>query len=483
MKLSAQTIAIPLVRIFNQSIKSGRLPEDFKTAKIIPIPKIKNSQELNTFRPISLLSTISKVLERAVHSQLMNYLNKENLMNERQSGFRSKHSTSTCLTEICDMLYDNLDKGRYTGAVFLDLKKAFDIIPHDLLIKKLSYFGIEGIELAWFKSYLLGRTQCVSYKGTLSNFLPVRSGVPQGSILGPLLFCLFINDICNLPLHPSTKISLYADDTTVFSSGYGVQSVQNTLQKDIQTLCTWFNENGLVVNIDKTKTMLFSSRAKKNTLDFKIYMDDKQLENVSKFKYLGVLINKNLDWSFHVNDMIRKIMNSIICVRRIKNCLTKRILRNLYFNLILPHIDYCSTVWGSLTKKDLIRLQRCQNKYCRLALDADYYTSSKRMLNKLNIQSIKKRLDYNYSVLMYKILNGLAPAYLNQIFPKNPNPYTTRSASLSQLYLSKPRTELKKRSFSYTASKLYNKLPIPLKCSTSLDIFKRRLSRSLISSL
>lgn len=331
LKLSAQLVVISIVRIFNQSIQSGRIPNDFKMANIVPIPKTKTSHELSDFRPISLLSTVSKVLERAVHSQLMEYLYNEELMSDRQSGFRSKHSTSTCLTEMCELLYDNLDKGRFTGAVFLDLIKAFDIIPHDLLIKKIGYFGISGTELSWFESYLVGRNQCVSYKGIRSDFLPVHSGVPQGSILGPLLFCMYINDICNLALHSTTNISLYADDTAIFSSGYGVQAVQTQLQNDILVLCEWMNENGLVVNTDKTKVMLFSSRRKKNQVKLQIKMNGKLIENVTKFKYLGVIVNQNLDWSPHVNEVVKRIMNSLICMRRIKHCLTKRVFTHLYY--------------------------------------------------------------------------------------------------------------------------------------------------------
>ena len=481
LKLSAHLIALPIAYVFNDSIRTGNFPHDFKLAKIVPIPKSKSSNDLSNFRPISLLSVVSKIFERAVHSQLLNYLKNQNLMSDRQSGFRSNHSTATCLTEISDFLYDNIDKGRLVGAAFLDLRKAFDIIPHDLLLKKLEFFGITGLELEWFKSYLTGRMQCVSFEGRVSDFLPVYSGVPQGSILGPLIFCMYINDMSNLPFHPNTHLSLYADDTAIFSPGFGGNSVQKQLQKDINVLSKWFRENGMIVNTDKTKVMLFTSRKNKRSLDIEISMNGEKLQNVTKFKYLGVVVDHNLDWSSHINEVVRKITHSVQSVRRIKHCLNEVTLRQLYYTLILPHIDYCSTVWASSTKKNLLRLQRCQNKYARLILNADYYTPTVKLLDTLKWQSVEIRLNFQYCVMIYKLLHGLSPPYLTRLVSYRNTIYPTRHVLTNQLYLPKPRTENKKHSFSYVATKLYNSLPMYIQTSPSLPTFKKRLRQYQIS--
>ena len=171
---------------------------------------------------------MSKILEKVVHTQLYKYLQEHKFLSQRQSGFRPKHSTATCLIEITDFLLNNLDSGVITGAIFLDLKKAFDVISHEILLSKLPYYGIISVELNCFSSYLSDRQQCVSFQGVQNDFLHVKSGVPQGSILGPLLFCLFLNDMCNLKFNNQTKIALYADDTALFCKGSNILNSQKS---------------------------------------------------------------------------------------------------------------------------------------------------------------------------------------------------------------------------------------------------------------
>ena len=230
LKLAANQIAKPLTVLFNCSLKTGQIPIDFKTAKIVPIHKSGNKLQTGNYRPISILSVVSKILEKAVHSQLYSYLEQYHLLSECQSGFRPLHSTSTCILDITEYLLENMNSGSVTGGMFLDLRKAFDVICHKILIEKLSSFGIKGMALKWFKTYITERRQCVSIAGKLSDFLLVKSGVPQGSTLGPLMFSMFINDMPNVKLLPSSKLVLYADDTAIFCNGKTWQEVENKLQ-------------------------------------------------------------------------------------------------------------------------------------------------------------------------------------------------------------------------------------------------------------
>ena len=274
-----------------------------------------------------------------------------------------------------------------------------------------------------------------------------------------------------------TKISLYADDTAVFYSDFDVKIVQKKLQLDMNKLSKWFSDNGMIVNSDKTKVMLFSSRQKKQNCNFQIYMNGKLLENVDKLKHLGVTIEKSLNWSYHVDDVIKKIVRSIACIRRIKSCLTIDNLKQLNFTLILPYLDYCCTVWGSLTKRDMLRIQKCQNKYARMILNADYNTPSLGLLHTLKWQPVDQRINFHYYVTVYKSLHNLAPQYLCTLVKRRDIAYCTRYTISSQLYLPKPRTEYRKRSFSYVPSKLYNNLPLYVQISPTLSIIKKRLQQ------
>ena len=482
LKSAAPCIAEPLTHILNKSLNSGCFPSDFKNAKIVPVPKGGDSSVLSNFRPISLLSCVSKILERAVHMQLYEYLQKFELLSHRQSGFRPKHSTATCLVEITDFLLNNLDSGLITGAIFLDLKNAFDIISHEILLSKLPFYGIKTTELDWFSSYLCKRQQCVSFQGALSDFENVSSGVPQGSILGPLLFCLSINDMCNLQFENETKIALYADDTALFCKGSNFLSSQTTLQKEYDLLREWFRINQMEINANKTKVMVFGTKRKVKNQILRISHGEDYLENVTHTKYLGVTLDQSLNWSLHISNTISKINRAIACITRIKSFLTEKILAQLYYSFILPHIDYCSVVWGKCNKTDLIKLQRTQNRYARLVLNADNTTTKETLLNGLAWQSVDSRINYQYCISVFKILNDLAPYYLNDLATKRPIYYVTRHSTLNPLFIPKPNTEFKKRSFSFVAPSIYNKLPTYIRTATTLNSFKTQI-RSINLSL
>ena len=482
LKSAGPCIAEPLTRILNQSLRSGFFPSVFKKAKIVPVPKGGDLNDLGNFRPISLLSCISKILERAVHTQLYDYLQEYKLLSSRQSGFRPKHSTATCLIEITDFLLNNLDSGLITGAIFLDLKKAFDIISHEILLSKMPFYGIKTTELQWFSSYLCNRQQCVSFQGIQSDFENVTSGVPQGSILGPLLFCIFINDMCNLKFENQTKIALYADDTALFCKGKNIHDCQVTLQKEYDLMREWFRINEMQINYKKTKVMVFGTKRKVKNHVLKIAHEEEYLENVTSIKYLGVTLEQSLNWSLHVSNTISKINRAIACIRRIKSFLTEKILAQLYFSFILPHIDYCSVVWGKCNKTDLLKLQRTQNRYARLVLNADNSIPKETLLNNLGWQSVASRISHQYCISVFKILNDLAPYYLNDLATKRPIYYVTRHSTLNPLFIPKPNSEFKKRSFSFIAPSIYNKLPPSIRTTTTLTSFKTQLRLINLSS-
>ena len=208
LKVGAEFISEPLTFLYNRSLTTSDIPLDFVTARISPIHK-GGTYEINNFRPISVLPVLSKILEKAVHKQLYAHLDEHKLLSSHQSGFRPSHSTATCVTDIVDYLLENMNTGQVTGAILLDLKKAFDVIPHKKLLEKLPYYGVRIKELKWFENYLIGRKQCVSISQCFSDFVTLKSGMPQGSILGPLLFCLYINDYTQMTLQSIITMLVY----------------------------------------------------------------------------------------------------------------------------------------------------------------------------------------------------------------------------------------------------------------------------------
>ena len=482
LKTAANHIAKPLTTIFNKSLNSADIPIELKTAKITPIHKGNSKMDLNNYRPISVLPIPSKILERAVSNQFYKYLDENFILSSCQSGFRKFFSTATSVCDIQEYLLTNMSEGYHTSAIMLDLKKAFDLIPHNLILRKLWFCGVRDKELEWFKDYLTNRKQCVVINGTTSEYLPVRSGVPQGSILGPLIFCLFINDVSNLPFSDKSKICLYADDTAIFCKSKHDNDLEALTQSQFDIICQWLKINRLVLNVSKTKVIMFGRRSKLKHIKLNIRYEDHQLEIVDNFKYLGVILDSRLNWSQHISYISLKISRAIGCIRKIREFLSIKNLTNLYYAMILPHIDYCCTSWGIYSSTNLAKLQRLQNKYIRLIYRVNRQTSVSSYRDDLKWQPIEIRIKFQCCILVYKILNGQAPPYLNRLLNTRPVLYHTRYALNSPLFVLQVRTEYQKRCFSYYGPFWFNKLPVSTQNSSSLSLFKKSC-RSYLETL
>ena len=258
LKDASDVVAQPLTNIMNHSLVTGLIPFSWKKARVTPIYKDSDPLNPSNYRPISILPVVMKVFERAVQKQLVAYLKKHSVLCEQQSGFREKHSTATATTEVTDFILKNMDEGLYTGAVYLDLKKAFDSVDIDTLLFKLDCLGIRNTEYLWFANYLTNRNQCVIHNGKLSEEQLITSGVPQGSILGPVLFVLFVNDFPSVARH--SKVVLYADDTVLLFSSTSCDEIQSCLNEDLTSASKWFQANKLLLNVSKCKWMLFGSQ-------------------------------------------------------------------------------------------------------------------------------------------------------------------------------------------------------------------------------
>ena len=269
LKDAGTTITKPIAYIINLSFKSGKIPSDWKSAKVIPIYKAGKKNDEDNYRPISILPLVSKIMERAVQIQLLQHLTENQVLSTHQSGFRKKHSTETAIAFFSDCILKNMNEKLITGTIFIDLKKAFDLVNHKCLIHKLDHYGIRDQSLSWFREYSTTRTHRTQYGNELSNSLPITCGVPQGSILGRLLFVIYINDLPKCLTQCS--IMMYADDTVIYLGGKSTLQIANILQQDFDNIARWIFCNRLIVNLSKSKCMAFGTRQKlSDTNDFNI---------------------------------------------------------------------------------------------------------------------------------------------------------------------------------------------------------------------
>ena len=319
----------PLSLLINMSFKNGVFPEAMKLAKVVPIFKAKNMQMFTNYRPISLLSSISKIFEKVMHQRLYSFIQQHDILYDGQFGFRPKHSTIDAITKFVSDVLEAVDNIKCCVSVYLDLSKAFDTINHSILLRKLEHYGVRGKAHEWFKSYLSQRNQYVYYKNHKSESNAVPVGIPQGSVLGPLLFIIYCNDMPKLLKYCSSVI--FADDTTIYHIGTNQTEVYQDMNSDLETLSDWFKANKLSVNASKTKYMVFKCKksAEAQTTQPDLYIDNEVLEKVPVTKFLGVYIDENLDWIEHIDFVKKKISGGIYALNSSKNFLSSANMRTL----------------------------------------------------------------------------------------------------------------------------------------------------------
>ena len=476
LKISCDIIGPSLCLIFKRSVESGIFPGEWKVAKVTPVFKKGEKTDVNNYRPISVVPAIAKIFEKIIHDQLYSYLNDNNLLAPCQSGFRSLHSTTTALLEATDTWSLNIDNGLINGIIFIDLKKAFDTINHDILLSKLSGYGLDSRTIDWFRSYLTNRFQRCIVNGALSEPGLVSCGIPQGSNLGTLLFLAYINDLPSC-LSAATP-RMYADDTSISFTGMSVPEIEVKMNSELANLNEWLRANKLSLNTTKTEVMLICSRqrlAAQARKELSVETENIGIKQVVKAESLGVIIDTTLSWDEQITKMTKKISSCLGVIKRARKFITEDCAIQLYNALIAPHFDYCSEVWGDTYDAHLDRLQKLQNRAARIVTKSGYYASGKQLLKKLSWDNLEKRRRKRKATMMFKIMNNMAPLYLQRLFNKAEKTYSLRDTK-GALALPKPRTEYLKKSLSYSGATLWNSLPLNIREITKLSKFKSQLN-------
>lgn len=454
-----------ILNIINKSLETGIFPDNWKETTITPIQKVHKTKRCEEFRPINTLKTCEKILEKVVKEQLYKYMEDSSILSKYQSGFRKKHSCETAVNYVVNR-WKSIEKNNKMMAIFLDFKRAFETIDRKIMLQKLETYGVKGKELEWFKSYLENRIQITKVNGRTSAPIINDFGVPQGSILGALLFIIYINDIPNVL--ENCEIVLYADDTLIYNEANTEEECLENLQKDIKNVNIWLKMNKLKLNENKTKIMEINM-----TSNMTIEINNKIIEKVESIKYLGFVIDKNLKFKEHIDYICKKIGKKIGFFKRIRNKVSMITAINIYNTIIKPHFEYGSTIlYTCCLNEHLNRLQKLQNRAMRTILKCNRYTPIQMMLNTLEWLNIRQRLRLNTIVFIRKMANGDAPGYLrSQIkYVGDIQPYNLRNSD--NFNVARARTTQMQRTLFYKGLQTYNEIPNEIRNENNIVTFK-----------
>jgi len=437
LKFVATEISTPLSHLFNLSLTSGTFPEKLKLSRVVPIYKSGKSDICDNYRPVGLQCNISKILEKFVYHKLTNHIELNKIIHPNQFGFQHGKNTEHNLTQVMNYISKAINEGDYCIGVFLDLKKAFDTVDHQILLSKLEYYGITGTELQWFKSYLSNRKQLVDIDGHHSEPTTIDISVIQGSILGPILFNIFIND---LPSASNIVTFLFADDTQGLVRGNHLPTLITRLNTELRNWSSWFRANRLGVNVNKTKYLIFHNRGKRINLEGeKVLFDNNdptlphdpelvtELERICKsnppssqsYKLLGILFDENLTFKYHIDNLQSKLSKGIYLLNRVKNLLPQKALKSLYYAYIHSHLTYCPIILGCSPASDITKIFKLQKKAIRIISNSTYHAHTTPLFQNLQILPIHKIIQQSKLIFMHSYHYKYAPLSFINTWPTN----------------------------------------------------------------
>lgn len=461
-----------ITHLLNCILETSNFPIDWKKALIIPVPKISNPTTYADLRPISILPTLSKILERIIYNQMNDFFNANNILPPQQSGFRQSYSTVTALLDVTDNIARAVDDKETTALVLLDYSKAFDTVNHDLLCAKLRFYGFHTSALNLIKCYLTNRTQSIVLDNTVSSALPVTAGVPQGSIIGPLLFILYTSDICRQLLYSYSH--QYADDTNVylsFTKDNALQAQLN-LNSDLHNIQTYSIRNSLVLNPLKSAVIYFGNDSEWAATNLNITLAGVRLPITTNAKSLGLTIDNRLRYREHVNKILQKCYLALRNLYRNKAFLNIELKKKLSDSLVLSLMNYADIVYGPcLDVKTADRLQKIQNNCIRLIYNLTRYDHVSNKINETGWLNMRYRRQLHLVCFVHKLLRTRCPSYLFNKLKFRSSYHNINVRSQNLLNIPRHRTTFFRRSFSYCSSKLYNAVPTEFK-SYNLQRFR-----------
>lgn len=469
----ATELSVPFCSLFNQSLLQGEFPDCWKLSHVCPIPKGGDRSALSNHRPISLLCTPEKTFERIVFKHLYNHLNHNNILTSLQSGFIPGDSTVNQLTYLYNTFCHALDSGKEVRVVFCDISKAFDRVWHEGLLLKLEAAGITGNLLSWFRSYLTNRKQRVVIPGVQSKWNNIRAGVPQGSILGPLLFLLFINDIV---VDIGSNIRLFADDTTLFIIVENPTTAAQLINLDIDKIVKWAKTWLVTFNPTKTESLLISRKLIRPNHP-PLFMENQPIAEVETHKHLGIFFAKDCTWHKHIDYVKEKTWKRINTMRKLKFKIDRKSLEIAYFTFIRPLLEYGDVIWDNCTQYEKQELDKIQNEAARIVTGTTKLISIQALYDETKWETLESRRKKHKLILFYKMFHNIAPTYLSSLVPSTINSlsnYNLRNANDTQTIDS--RTSQYFNSFLPSAIREWNNLPLDTRNCDSVNSFKRRLN-------
>ena len=469
----ADVLCLPLCTLFNKSLSDGIVPSSWKEAHVSAVFKKGDPSIVSNYRPISLLSNIDKTMERILFKHIYNFLKDTNFLSSFQSGFIPGDSTVNQLTYLYNSFCGALDEGKEVRVVFFDISKAFDRVWHKGLIAKLRAAGLSSSLLVWLTNYLSNRRQRVVIPGGMSEWSFIKAGVPQGSILGPLLFLVYINDIVS---EISSNIRLFADDTSLYIIVENPERAANILQNDISKITAWAETWLVTFNPLKTESLLISKKSQKPHHP-NLHMLGENIVEVETHKHLGVFLSSDGSWHNHTNYIQNKAWQRINIMRKLKYTLDRKSLEIIYTSFIRPLLEYADVVWDNCTQHEKQELEKIQHEAARIATGATKLVSIICLNKETGWDSLETRRKNHKLILFYKMVHSLTPLYLSSLVPSlvsDNSHYNLRNSN--NLRTIQTRTVLYSSSFLPSVIVQWNELPTHVRNSGSLEIFKRNIS-------